>query len=231
MELFDCWIHINENSSSIYSQEEYLIPFSSDSCVKSQKLQVYEQPLNIETGDFGIRKSTDQNGKVKYRIRGDIYPFRVAIYDDDYIATYDIKKHQRHEEGQRIFYQDSFKVTPPGSIDTRIGFSPIIHIVPRLTWTDFEDGIRPAERFFRITDSSIWNYFVADKADFDRAIKDIRKNWKNKYYHLYIAKEFADLNARLTIESFLYEFGIQEGHAGAVSPFLFHSERGNKRHA
>ena len=218
MKYIDFWINKDNESTEIYSQEKYSIKLSNDFCIKSQKLQTIQQ--KSKDVPFGIIFKNKRS-----HIFGEIFPFRVAIYDNDYIATYDMKKHQTHDQDQRIFSQDHFKVSSPTAIDQHLGFSPIIHIIPRLKWEDFEDGIKPAERFFRITDSSIWNYFVADKADFDIAIKDIRKNWNNKYYYLYIAKEFADLNARLTVESYLYEFGTQKGHAGTVSPFLFHSEQ------
>ena len=88
-------------------------------------------------------------------------------------------------------------------------------------------------RFFSIIDSSIWNYLVP-LSDYDNKEKDIHFEWvkalgnvlenistnyQRSVYKLAIANEYADLNARLTGESFL-----NGAHSGHVSPFIFHSE-------
>ena len=143
-----------------------------------------------------------------------LYPFRIAMYDSKYIETYDSTKHEK------IFTQNLFCPTVDQNLHT--GFYPTIHLIPGLSWDDFKNNNKPT-RFFRITDSSIWNYFAIDEEDFKRVITNIQSNWRKNYYLLEIAHEFVDLNARLTQESYLYQKSAG-GHAADVSPFLFHSE-------
>lgn len=57
------------------------------------------------------------------------------------------------------------------------------------------------------------------KVNFYDAVCSICKNYEKKLYRLTVAREFADLNARLTKQSFL-----TGTHASGVSPFVFHSE-------
>lgn len=96
-------------------------------------------------------------------------------------------------------------------------------------------------RLYQIMDSSIWNYLVPlidhlliDRTGrieimqwtnaFRKAIDSIYKNYEKGLYYLNVAHEYADLNARLTSESFL-----AGSHAKGVSPFIFHSENVTKR--
>lgn len=88
-------------------------------------------------------------------------------------------------------------------------------------------------RFFSILDSSIWNFLVplGDYCNsensfnyvwldaFKKALESISANYQRCVYSLEIASEYADLNARLTGESFL-----NGAHSVKVSPFIFHSE-------
>lgn len=148
-----------------------------------------------------------------------VYPFRVALYDKEYIANYNARKHEK------VFWQEC--IGEENKDNPYVAFAPIIHVVQGLDRKSFYEGIRPAQRFFRIMDSGIWNYFVAGEDDFKIAVEEIWLNWEKGYYKLLIAKEFADLNARLTRQSYLYEeedSGTNSGHAADVSPYLFHSE-------
>lgn len=88
-------------------------------------------------------------------------------------------------------------------------------------------------RFFSILDSSIWNFLVPlnDYCNPEKsfkyvwldalknALESIVVNYQRSVYSLEIASEYADLNARLTGESFL-----NGAHSVYVSPFIFHSE-------
>ena len=81
-------------------------------------------------------------------------------------------------------------------------------------------------RYKKFIDSSIWNYYVPimtkesefDFKDFMNALCKIGHNYDEGRYNLNISLEYADLNARLLIQSRL------KGNHKAVSPFLFHSE-------
>ena len=123
---------------------------------------------------------------------------------------------------------------------------PIIHFLDSSAEKDtkeiieylYSDGDLRTEgqvspRFFSILDSSIWNYFVPLKdyinedknihyssiQAFRNALNNITDNYLRKVYYLEVASEYADLNARLTGESYLN--GAHEKH---VSPIIFHSE-------
>lgn len=93
-------------------------------------------------------------------------------------------------------------------------------------------------RSYQIMDSSIWNYLVpingipsstkhleeTGKARFNSVIDSIYNNYKKKLYSLSVSHEYADLNARLALQSFL-----SGAHASGVAPFIFHSESVIKR--
>lgn len=55
--------------------------------------------------------------------------------------------------------------------------------------------------------------------NFYEAVSSICKNYQKNLYRLKVAQEYADLNARLTKQSYL-----KGAHASGVSPFIFHSE-------
>ena len=118
---------------------------------------------------------------------------------------------------------------------------PIIHITLVDAYVDalFGNENLPLliPRSFQIMDSSIWNYLVPmfdinfrnaygevteiEKFQdvFYKAVDSIYENYKKHLYNLHVAKEYADLNARLITEAYL-----SGAHAKGVSPFIFHSE-------
>lgn len=118
---------------------------------------------------------------------------------------------------------------------------PIIHIVPPVnSLADFLFGDKRLDnripRLFPIMDSSIWNYMVFSddikvkregketlkkerNVELFRTIKQIYQNYKHKLYNLSVAREYADLNARLANESYLCG-----DHSDGVAPIIFHSE-------
>lgn len=84
-------------------------------------------------------------------------------------------------------------------------------------------------RYSSVMDSSIWNYYWCTKEN--KEVKDRHLKWiiesiatnkQNGVYNLAIAREYADLNARLVHESYIAS--KLNGHGMQISPFLFHSE-------
>lgn len=173
---------------------------------------------------------------------GDFYHVRIALYNQKYNHYNSPIKHDK----------DYFQSCLGGNLDKNQLFTPIIHIVEgeedRKTFFDsYELNHRNAPRFRFITDSGIWNYFAEDNGHFNSIVKDIINNYESNYYGLLISQEFADLNARLTTESYIYTDSNDEpesldnsdendeqssdnlGHGADVSPFLFHSESKLKR--
>lgn len=85
-------------------------------------------------------------------------------------------------------------------------------------------------RYYNVMDSSIWNYYYSFQEWFSEShsnyphlvylIKEIVQNQIAQLYNLYIATEYADLSARLTINN----YSDPIGHGSYVSPHLFHSE-------
>ena len=105
---------------------------------------------------------------------------------------------------------------------------------------------RMVPRYHLIVDDSIWNYHVSifDKEEIEKllpkddpnietvkeelkdfapsfreALKSIKKNYDRHLYHLQVAKEYADLHARMSGQAYL-----TGSHSAGVSPFVFHSE-------
>jgi hypothetical protein len=118
---------------------------------------------------------------------------------------------------------------------------PIIHIIPTNIFLRSLYGNDPLNkkvpRSFQIMDNSIWNYliplydFEGSKNEvvhwqdnFVAVIESVFRNYEKKLYNLKVAREFADLNARMTFESYL-----SDAHAKGVSPFIFHSESAIQR--
>jgi len=133
------------------------------------------------------------------------------------------------------FAQD--KLCLPDSVEERRKTSllPIIHISLVDTFRTNLYGNTPLPpsipRSYPIMDSSIWNYLLMINRHSKvfilrlfRIVKIIYSNYQNNLYALEVAREYADLNARLTKESFL-----SGSHALGVSPFIFHSESAIER--
>lgn len=108
---------------------------------------------------------------------------------------------------------------------------PCIHITLYNVFEHIVDELT-TQRYVKIIDSSIWNYYVPldikDGKDwkysenvetFVQALKEIAYNKKRGLYDLAITDEYSDLNARLIEQSHL------NGTHSDISPFLFHSEK------
>ncbi|MCR4717425.1 MAG: hypothetical protein K5656_09605 [Lachnospiraceae bacterium] len=115
---------------------------------------------------------------------------------------------------------------------------PIIHfcLFPLYANPD-KESLSKEYRYASIIDSSIWNYFIQYKLDevsneislsssiLYKILRSIANNQHQQLYNLIVAREYSDLNARLTMESWLPTIAGELGHGGAVSPFVFHSEQ------
>lgn len=161
-------------------------------------------------------------------------PFRVALYFKEELDIQLFLQKPFDFFQKKLVGRQSHNI---GTNDPEAEFSPIIHIFQdeseREIFFDsaFVAQHRDAPRSRAIVDSSIWNYFLCSKNDLDTIRDTIYENYKQNYYDLLIAKEYADLNARIATMANLYEDPTVQsnsnsgGHAAAVSPFLFHSER------
>lgn len=178
-----------------------------------------------------------ESSRIIERSRG-YYPFRIAVY---YFKDLDDKLYKDNKINTFCFFQNKMIGNMDGAQskpDTE--FSPIIHIFEDnedIRQVFFEDAYYQyhpfASRFRAIVDSSIWNYFLIKDADLKNIIRKIHKNYDAHYYDLFIAKEYADLNARVAQNSYLYinkslnakGNNDLQGHAADIAPFLFHSEQ------
>lgn len=112
---------------------------------------------------------------------------------------------------------------------------PTIHLTLFDIFTEKETGslLQSVQRYKKIIDCSIWNYYVPimisddgcgfDFTRFDQAIKEIGYHYLQCRYSLNIAREYTDLHARLRQQCHL------NGDHSAISPFLFHSEEEMKK--
>ena len=76
-------------------------------------------------------------------------------------------------------------------------------------------------------DSSIWTYCLDESRTPERVdwvLKSIYDNYCKGYYYTLQAREFVNLNARLSQNSYLDGSSGDAAHAKYVAPFLFHSE-------
>lgn len=189
---------------------------------KLTKLLEEAKQLSTVIGDYcEIKEISEDDGNKgvfgvdsDFVVYGDPYHIRLAIHSSNDIKTYDPDLHAK------CFFQD--KISDGG-------FAPIIHILEDQEIdfisddknNSFENKYPKSPRFWRIMDSGIWNCLVKSHDDFIHSIRDIVSNWECGYYNLAITHEYADLNARLTMQSYLLG---GNGHGADVSPFLFHSE-------
>lgn len=198
--LIKIWVRKDADTSgdmSLYTDDTY-----------SDKLQIIKESFKGITGEITNNKRTPDSLNH--------YAFRVAFYYTDNIKASALNK---------ITYFQDYLGDKDGA-----EFSPIIHIIEEdgdiFLFDDYTKKYAEAPRYRFIVDSGIWNYFASDRIAFQSIVREVFLNWKAGYYNLYVGKEYADLNSRLTKESRLYKIpgAYSEGHGDAVSPFLFHSE-------
>jgi hypothetical protein len=179
--------------------------------------------------DLGITPLFPLRNECPYRIR-------IVIHSWDSIHTYNA---QRREDVNN-FAQSQLENEKGGQDVKKWHAIPCIHVSEEDSIAKSVYGSEPLNekvpRSFQILDNSIWNYFVPQceipnfddtgrktkltyKDCFSEALKSIIRNYEKHLYNLSVAKEYADLNARLAKEAF-----VAGSHAEGVSPFIFHSE-------
>lgn len=144
------------------------------------------------------------------------YCFNIALHDKNILENKSLQHHQ-YDFGQKSFLAENTQL-------------PLIHFCNCSL-----DEVTKYYRYANIMDSSIWNFYVRIKIDclndivieneekkrFIKILEIIANNYNNHLYDLAIAKEFVDLNARITCNSYIKGVG---GHGDYLSPFVFHSE-------
>lgn len=151
---------------------------------------------------------------------------------------------QTNASGNIPFAQDLLKT--PSDYEGEI--LPVVHITTTNIFLPSMYTMAPLHRYVPryhlIVDNSIWNYHVSIfepneitfpeddpntefvkkelksfQDSFLDALASIKNNYERHLYGLYVAREYADLNARLASQAYL-----TGAHAKWVSPFVFHSE-------
>lgn len=83
----------------------------------------------------------------------------------------------------------------------------------------FEDWLRFFKLSLKSNDGKSNYHYQSVEVCLGKALKSICNNYSKQLYRLKVAREYADLNARLNQQSFL-----SGAHASGVAPFIFHSE-------
>lgn len=208
--LVKVWVAQKDLSCQLYSSEEQLQQLTED------HYQKFLPKILESICDYGKEHDGREPGE--------------DIEDNRVFCQFRIALHYTEEINNMVLSPDFFQGNIGEGCDS--DFTPIIHILQDadgliFLQKNYTDRYKDAPRYRFIIDSSIWNYLAIDEEDFKEDVKKIISNWKEGYYYLNIAKEYADLNARLTRESYLGKkngSSVNEGHGAEVSPFLFHSE-------
>ena len=218
-DIFKLWINVTSKHLFIESDQKEKFEYHSNNLPA-----LHDLPVEVPEDDR-IERSDGY------------YPFRIAVY---YSKELDDKSFKDNKINTFSFFQNKL-IGQMGGVQSELDadFSPIIHIFEdkeeiRQVFFDaaYYQYHKFAPRFRAIVDSSIWNYFLIKDADLENIINKIYNNYDAHYYDLFIAKEYADLNARVAKESYLYIDPLNDngnsGHAADVAPFLFHSEQAIK---
>lgn len=197
-------------------------------------LQGVERDFSDLLNDLGIVPLPPLQNNDPYRIR-------IVIHSLISIRTYNA---QRREDVNN-FAQGLLENKKGGHDVNNWTAIPCIHISEEdsiaKSLYDNKPLHKAVPRSFQILDNSIWNYFVSKyeipnfdntgrkitvkyEDSFFEALKSIIRNYEKHLYNLSVAKEYADLNARLAKEAF-----VAGSHAEGVSPFIFHSESAIQR--
>lgn len=185
--------------------------------------------LNERVGDFPflegqihqyLKDGKDRNPGDRF-----YYRFRMGLHYTDEIKNMNLSPD---------FFQGKIGDRSNGNVDAE--FTPIIHIlqsdygVTFLEGEKCQDKYKDAPRYRFIIDSGIWNYLATNTDEFKADVKEIVSNWGAGYYNLVVAREYAELNSRLSRNSYLYTYKADggengdKGHGANVVPFVFHSE-------
>lgn len=213
------------------SQEESTIySANSKKIANGAFIKVCVSVINGEKADLSFADSdlTQRNSQLKSNIKKIFdtnipgkeiplgnYSFNVALHEKKILQQESLAHHHY------IFCQDS--------LCSKSFQLPLIHFCNCSL-----DEITKYYRYANIMDSSIWNFFIkvdidnsnitineSERRRFIKVLEIIEKNHKRNLYDLAIAKEYADLNARITYNSYITSWGP---HGDYVAPFVFHSE-------
>lgn len=144
------------------------------------------------------------------------YQYKIALHKKNYLESESLQHHQ-YDFCQNSFLNECVQL-------------PLIHFCNCSL-----DEITKYYRYASIMDNSIWNFYVKisidcynnvifeddDRTRYIKILEIIANNYKEHLYDLAIAKEFVDLNARITCNSYIKSIG---GHGDYIAPFVFHSE-------
>ena len=226
----DSYISVRVKQTACSQEEKTIHSANSKIIVNRAFVKVCVSTNNGEEVDFSFTDSElhQQDSQLKSNIKKIFdtnisgteiplgnYSFNVTFHEKDILQQESLEHHHY------IFCQDSFC-----SENSQL---PLIHFCNCSL-----DEITKYYRYANIMDSSIWNFFIrvdidnsniiikeSEKRHLIKILEIIKKNYQRNLYDLAIEKEYADLNARITYNSYITSLGP---HGDYVAPFVFHSE-------
>ena len=194
----------------------------------------------FQTETFEEDQSLSENNIDSFAIRIVIHSAKDLLVGQSYheaeVPTFAQSFLQEGEKNEKVSAHEDGEIK-------RNSIIPIIHVSLTNLYVDnmYGDNVELPSlvpRSYQIMDSSIWNYLVpingippttkhseeTGKERFNSVIDSIYNNYKKKLYSLSVSHEYADLNARQALQSYL-----SGAHASGVAPFIFHSESAIKR--
>ena len=185
--------------------------------------EAYKEKNNAEYATL-FNAITSEHSQRVFDCEAGEYSAYLLIHHISDIQGY-AKRHEQYVFGQNYF-------TESGTI------RPVIHFCDASL-----EELTEIYRYASVIDCSIWNHYVqikrnndcstisfVDEVQLENAISDIANNSSRHLYNLVVARESADLVARMIYASFIKRFPETEGHGDYVSPFVFHSEQAVKNH-
>ena len=104
---------------------------------------------------------------------------------------------------------------------------PIIYCITGVSINNESISLNTVRRSANFMDSSIWTYCLDESSKPERVnwvLQSIYNNYQKGYYNTCQAREFLNLNVRLSQNSYLEGNDSDVAHGQFVVPFLFHSE-------
>lgn len=213
----------SESTTTITTAKPIIpIPFSfsinTDKRLSCSMPEAYKERENVEYATLFNAITSELSQRVFDCETGD-YSVYLLIHHKSDIQGY-AKRHEQYVFGQNYF-------TESGAM------YPVIHFCDASL-----EELTEIYRYASVIDCSIWNHYVqikknnesstisfVDGVQIENAISAIANNSSRHLYNLVVARESADLVARMTYASFIKRFPETEGHGDYVSPFVFHSEQ------
>ena len=213
----------SESTTTITTAKPIIpIPFSfsinTDKRLSCSMPEAYKEMENVEYATL-FNAITSELGQRVFDCETGDYSVYLLIHHKSDIQGY-AKRHEQYVFGQNYF-------TESGAM------CPVIHFCDASL-----EELTEIYRYASVIDCSIWNHYVqikknnesstisfVDGVQIENAISAIANNSSRHLYNLVVARESADLVARMTYASFIKRFPETEGHGDYVSPFVFHSEQ------